>query len=153
MWVPAGRLTPDFSLLTPPSRRYTPIPSSTLKVARISASTSSAPASASVIAKRQPICSAWAAVEKHPLGRDALGDHLGKPQPVDAGRRQHHGVKLPFGHFPQARVEIAAHVDCLEVPPQVLELRLAPQAGSADDGASGEVGEAGIVFRNQYVAR
>jgi uroporphyrinogen decarboxylase len=63
-------------------------------------------------------------------------------QPTQTGCSKDGRLRLAFGQLAQPRLHIAAERDHIEVRPRGLQLRLAPQAGRADDRAVRQVGDA-----------
>src|SRR5207302_7177120 len=69
------------------------------------------------------------------LVEDAVGLVSQAPQP---GRREYQRVEFVAGELPQARVDIAADADDVEVLARGPDLRGAAEAAGADTGAGGE---------------
>ena len=74
-------------------------------------------------------------------------------KPLQPGERQKRGVAFPFGELAQARVHITAQEPHREIGAQALELRLAPDGGSADERASRELVETAEARRDERIAR
>ena len=66
---------------------------------------------------------------------------IGQPKPLEAGQRQHGGVKLAFLDLAQAGLDIAAQQANLKVWPQSPDLGAAPQRRGADFGAVAKPGD------------
>ena len=76
-----------------------------------------------------------------------------KPEPLQAGRGEDDRVVSAFVELAQARVHVAAQRLDDELRKALAQLRLAPQARSADDRAVGQRVERVVAIGNERVAR
>mmetsp|Transcript_15050 Transcript_15050/g.35640 ORF Transcript_15050/g.35640 Transcript_15050/m.35640 type:complete len:285 (-) Transcript_15050:548-1402(-) len=90
---------------------------------------------------------------QHLLDLEDAAHALPQAQALETGSGQHDGVVAALIELAQPGIEVAAQRLDAQVRPQVQQLRHAAQAGAADDGALGKLGERRIVVRDEGVAR
>jgi hypothetical protein len=74
-------------------------------------------------------------------------------EPLQARDRQQGSVHLTFGELAQTRVHVAAQGNHREVRADAQHLGLAAQAGGAQHGALGQIGQPSAVAREKGIAR
>ena len=90
---------------------------------------------------------------QHFLRRDARADARLESEPLEARGREHGRVAIAPVELAEARVDVAAHDDDLEVRPPVTQLALASRARGADARTAWQGRERGVPGRHEGVAR
>ncbi len=96
---------------------------------------------------------ALAGGRQHLVGLEQGTDAAFQTQALEARGREHDGVVLAFVELAQAGIEVAAQRLDVEVGAQRLQQHLPAQAGGADHGTLGQVGQAGVAGRDEGIAR
>ncbi len=95
----------------------------------------------------------WPAAGQKSLRLEALANPLGLFEAIETGGGEQNGVDLALGEFAQARVDVAAELDGLDVGAEGVQLRAATLAAGADDRALRQRGKAVILHRDEHIAR